>query len=497
MVESAPAYFYLASPEDGFTLYHSPQAAAMLGYSTEEWQQNPNIWADLLHPEDRDRVLSEFAECGRGGRPFRCEYRQLMRSGEVRWVRDHATLLPDPSGPGMIVQGVVLDITEQKVAELAAEAARGESADKSRFLDTVFEHAPLGVARVGIDMRVQEANPRLRSMLWSGDGDMVGAHFGQFLPSDEVERVITLFRPLWKGEVDRIEADSHTRRRDATMVWLHWTATTVRRADGRVGHFLVMFEDITAQHEAAQAQAATLVELERINHLKSEFVSVVSHEFRTALTGIQGFSELMRDQDMEPAEVKDLASDIHADAQRLNRLITEMLDLDRMEAGRLDMHPGPIDLNALLLEAVDRARLASPGHTFSTDLDAALPIVAADSDRMIQVISNLLSNAVKYSPAGGDVHISSCVRDAEVRVGVRDHGLGIAASFLSRLFQRYERYENTATDRIIGTGLGLPIARQIVELHRGRIWVESTEGAGSEFFFSLPLAGPPVAGVVV
>jgi PAS domain S-box-containing protein len=405
----------------------------------------------------------------------------------VRWVRDHATLLRDPSGPGLIVQGVVLDITDQRVAELAAEHARSDSEAKSRFLDSVFEHAPLGVARVGLDLKVADANPRLRSMLWTGSGDMIGTHFGQFLAPEEIERVIALFRPLWKGSVDRIESDSLARRDDGTRVWLHWTATTVRTPDRRIAHFLVMFEDITAKHQAEEAAAATLAELERLSHLKSEFVSVVSHEFRTALTGIQGFSELLRDEDMGPEEVKDLAGDINVDAQRLNRLITEMLDLDRMEAGRLTMHPAPLDLNAMLLDAVERARVSDSAHVFTTQLDPAVPILAADGDRMVQVISNLLSNAIKYSPEGGEIRVSSRVAEAGVTVSVLDHGLGIPASFLPKLFQRYERYENTATDRIIGTGLGLPITRQIIELHNGKIWVVSSEGVGSEFHFTIPL----------
>ena len=490
MIESAPALFYLAVPPDGRAVYRSPQAVTMLGYSDAEWEANPSLWAEILHPEDRDQVLAEFAECAKGGKPFRCDYRMLTKAGDVIWVRDHATLLQDPAGPGLVVQGVVIDITDQKLAELAAQRARGESEDKSRFFDSVFEHAPLGVARAGIDMRVTEANPRLRSMLWSGEGDMIGSHFAQFLAPEEAARVIGVFQPLWKGSVDRIESDSLAIRRDGTRVWLHWTATTVRKPDGRIDHFLVMFEDITAKHQAEETAAAALVELERLNHLKSEFVSVVSHEFRTALTGIQGFSELLRDLDMSPEEVKDLAKDINLDAQRLNRLITGMLDLDRMEAGRMSITKVPVDLNAMLLDAVERARTAHPGHVFSTELDPAVPTVAADSDRLVQVIANLLSNAIKYSPQGGEIQVSSQFADASVTVSVRDHGLGIPASFLPRLFQRYERYENTATDRIIGTGLGLPIARQIVEMHNGRIWAESTEGAGSVFHFSIPTSQP-------
>jgi len=487
MVESAPAYFYVASPVDTATIYRSPQAESILGYTSADWAANPDLWSELLHPDDRERVLAAFRECARGGRPFRCEYRLRTRSDGLRWVRDHARLIPDPSGSGQVMQGVVLDITEEKAARDAAADARDESDARSRFMDVVFEHAPLGVAKVGIDMLIADVNPRLRSMLWSGDGDMVGRHFGEFLPADEVERVIQVFRPLWKGEVERIESDSHAIRRDGTRLWLHWTATTVRDGDRRIAYFLVLFEDITAKHEAEERAAAALVELDRLNHLKSEFISVVSHEFRTALTGIQGFSELLRDQEMSAAEVKELAADINSDALRLNRLITEMLDLDRMEAGRLMMRTVPTDLNRLLVEAAERSQVANPARRVGTDLQPGLPPVSVDPDRIVQVVSNLLSNAVKYSAPGSPIEVSSRLAAGEVTIGVRDHGRGIPADFLPKLFQRYERYESEASQRVMGTGLGLPISRQIVEMHGGRIWAESTEGVGSLFQFTLPL----------
>ena len=139
MVESAPAYFYLASAEDSSTLYRSPQAVAMLGYTLAEWSDDPDLWKRLLHPEDRDRVLAAFDLAARGGPKFQAEYRLRTRSGAVRWVRDHAALIPDPAGEGMVLQGVVLDITEEVEAKQAAARAHLENEAKSRFL-AVMSH---------------------------------------------------------------------------------------------------------------------------------------------------------------------------------------------------------------------------------------------------------------------------------------------------------------------------------------------------------------------
>jgi signal transduction histidine kinase len=248
-----------------------------------------------------------------------------------------------------------------------------------------------------------------------------------------------------------------------------------------------MFEDVTSDHEAEAAAMANLASLERLNKLKSEFVTMVSHEFRTALTGIQGYSEVMRDDEVTPDEVKEFAGDINSDAIRLSRMITEMLDLDRMEAGRMKLNLGPVDINALLSDAAGRARVASSKHIVTVQNGAGIPTLVGDSDRLFQVVANLLSNAVKYSPAGGEIVLSSSLDGGSVRVSVRDHGPGIPAEFIDRIFGRYERYEGNPKNSVIGTGLGLAIARQIVEMHKGRIWVESTLGSGSEFIFTIPL----------
>jgi PAS domain S-box-containing protein len=629
LLESAPAYFYVADPSDYSTLYRSPQAAPMLGYSMDEWSTNPDLWVQILHPDDRERVTAEFAACAQGRALFQAEYRLFAKAGDIRWVRDHAALVQDPSGGGLVVQGVVLDITAEVEARLAVEVslaetltlletaqsvgrvgtfvawltperkgedtwsksclaifgydeashagsnesfwkrvhpedlemvravqgealekgtfydlvhriirpngemrwireraqverapdgspirligvtlditeergleealakAESESEAKTQFYEGVFERAPLGVAKVDIQLRVLDANARLHEILKMAPGSLDGTSVADFLDADAMAQVMEEFKPLWVGTVDRVESAANATRGDGVKVWLHWTATAARNRKGRVEYFLAMFEDVTAKREIEVASLNTLAALERLNHLKSEFVSVVSHEFRTALTGIQGFSEIIRDEVLTGAEVKEFANDIHNDAMRLNRMITEMLDLDRIEAGRTRLRLAMTDLNLLITEAVDRVASSTDRHQLESDLDPSLPIVHCDADRVLQVVTNLLTNAVKYSPAGGHVLVSSRHDPGFVTISVRDHGLGLAASFIDKVFDRYERYADNATDQIVGTGLGLPIARQIVEMHGGKIGVESVHGEGSNFHFTLPLVARPGGG---
>lgn len=243
--------------------------------------------------------------------------------------------------------------------------------------------------------------------------------------------------------------------------------------------------------EAFSRQRQAVEQLERLNRAKSEFVSIVSHEFRTPLTGIQGFSEMMRDEELSMEEMREYAGDINKDVQRLNRMINEMLDLDRMESGRMTLHREPMDLNAVVEEAVDRVRPNAPNHTLTLDLQPDLPQIQADRDRLTQVASNLLNNAVKYSPTGGRITLTTRTQGDQLLFDVRDEGLGIPKEALETIFERYSRVDSQATKDIPGTGLGLPIVRQIVQLHGGRVWAESELGRGSVFHVALPLAGAP------
>jgi len=363
--------------------------------------------------------------------------------------------------------------------------AEGQVSRRNALLNEIITHAPLGIARANTDMSVIDVNPRMAALLRTLPEKMVGTAVAKYLHPDEFERVFAVFQPLWRGAVDSIESESRAIRADNTEVWLHWSATAVRNRLGKIEYFLVMYEDVDAEHAANEAAAAHLAGLERLNKLKSEFVSLVSHEFRTALVGISGFSEMIRDEEVTLEEAKSYAADINKDADRLNRMINDMLDLDRIEAGRLTMHPQDVDLTGLLEDAVDRARAMSARHFIVCSFDGR-PSVQCDPDRIAQVVSNLLSNAIKYSPDGGEIVVTSVVNDGQIDISIRDHGIGIAPEFKQHLFTRYERYEKTPS-KILGTGLGLAITRQIVEMHGGKVWVNSEQGQGSDFHFTLPI----------
>jgi two-component system, OmpR family, sensor histidine kinase VicK len=202
---------------------------------------------------------------------------------------------------------------------------------------------------------------------------------------------------------------------------------------------------------------------------------------------------LMRDEEFSFHEVKEYASDINVDARRLSRMINQLLDLDQMKSGQVQLHLEQVDLNEIIVAVVQRIRPTAPGHQIHLQLDEHLPLLSGDYDRLSLVVTNLLNNAIKYSPEGGEIRLCSCVKDASVRVFVQDSGVGIPAPALDQVFEMHAwPCESNAPRYIKGTGLGLPIVRQIVQMHDGKTWAESELDKGSIFHFTLPISNEDV-----
>ncbi|MGI8477029.1 MAG: ATP-binding protein [Thermomicrobiales bacterium] len=241
-----------------------------------------------------------------------------------------------------------------------------------------------------------------------------------------------------------------------------------------------------ATSHAFERQRAAVRELERLNRAQTDFVAMVAHEFRTPLTGIQGFSEIIRDYDLSAEEIKEYAGDINADARRLSRMITAQLDVDRLQSGRIVLQREVLDLNRLLRDVVESMSQLAPQYAVALELAPDLPPVLADRDRLIQVATNLLGNAIAFSPPDSPIEVRSRGMDGCVRVMVRDRGVGIAKEHLDRIFEAYVRLGTARPGGVPGIGLGLAIVRLIVELHGGRVWVESAPGEGAAFFVEIP-----------
>jgi len=242
-------------------------------------------------------------------------------------------------------------------------------------------------------------------------------------------------------------------------------------------------------HLSEERQAAQV--LEEANRLKSELISTLAHEMRTPLTSIKGYSTalLMEETTFSSETQREFLQIIDEECGILQDLIHDLLESSIIDAGLLRLEPQPVRLPRLAQSVTDDIANHSQKHRFLVDFPSRFPIVDADPGRIEQVLRNLLDNAVKYSPQGGLVVVRGEVREDEVVISVADQGVGIAPEHLNRLFEKFFRVESGLGRRVVGSGLGLPIAQTIVESHGGRIWAESQLGQGTTLYFTLPLRG--------
>jgi len=271
-----------------------------------------------------------------------------------------------------------------------------------------------------------------------------------------------------------------------------------RRADGfrredipwleTVADLITMAIENAHLREELQATKA----LEEANRLKAELISTLAHEMRTPLTSIKGYSTalLMEEADFGLETQQEFLQIIDEECDTLQDLIHDLLESSIIDAGLLKLEPQPVRLPRLAKSLVDDMTHRTREHRFLIDFPSEFPIVDADPHRVEQVLRNLMDNAIKYSPEGGLVVIRGEARQDEIVISVADQGVGIAPEHLNRLFEKFFRVESGLGRHVVGSGLGLPIARTIVESHGGRIWAESQVGEGSTLHFTLPLKGP-------
>ncbi|MCW5934813.1 MAG: GAF domain-containing protein [Fimbriimonadia bacterium] len=255
----------------------------------------------------------------------------------------------------------------------------------------------------------------------------------------------------------------------------------VRGEDNKLMGTVVIFNDIT--------------DIRNLERMKSSFVAMVSHELRTPLTAIKGFiSTLLMDSADEEISTftledrREFYTIIEHEADRLTRLINDLLNIARIEAGE-SLKPvfKEVDVYKLSQRTVTVQKAATNRHQLFHDVDESLPSIIADEDKVDQIITNLLNNAIKYSPNGGEIHVKGWVDGEDIVISVSDQGMGIPKEHLTRVFEKFHRVDNTDTRKQYGTGLGLHLVKHLVEdIHGGKIWAESEVGVGSTFFVRLP-----------
>jgi PAS domain S-box-containing protein len=468
----------------------NPAMARFLGYTPEELV-GVEIEA-ITHPDDLLRQVAHRQRLHAGDTDaYRMEKRYRRKDGTIVWGLLDVTALRDERGAIEGVIGQVQDITARK----EAEAALIESEARFRAL---VQYNPDVIVVVDRAMRATYVSPSAMVAFGAPPDHLLGPidPTMAFVHADDRSQVLALFESVRDQEGQTASVEARFRHRALGWRWLQVTIANQLQTAGIDG-YLCNLRDITERKQAElatlaamRAQEQAIAELERLNHAKSRFLSTISHEFRTPLTAIIGYSELLAADESDPKLLAEDAAVIHREASRLNRMVDDVLLVDRLERGHLSLNAERIDLNAIVRQVVATLRPIGEGHRVTLALEPRLRRIEGDSDRLAQAVTNLVSNAVKYTPAEGAITIVTANEGEHIVLSVRDEGIGIATEDVVRIFERFERVETGIASRIGGTGLGLPIAREIAQLHRGELSVTSELGQGSTFRLALPVQRP-------
>jgi PAS domain S-box-containing protein len=349
---------------------------------------------------------------------------------------------------------------------------------EKRRLDAILEYSADGVLILDSAQRIQVFNRALSRLTGWQATDAIGRHHDEVIRWAHLETDRDLSDavaggwPLPSARPLYVEGD--LRRKNGGTVSVGLIYAPLFGQDRRLVNIIANVRDITRFREA--------------DEIKSTFVSVVSHELKTPVALIQGYAEtlLRKDARWDPKTRQESLEVILEEADRLHHLIDNLLDASRLEAGKLPLETEPMALDALAERVAERFRTQTDRHEIQVDLPSDYPFVEGDPTRLEQVLNNLLSNAIKYSPEGGPIEITGCSTGDEIIVTVTDQGVGIPFEEQPHIFESFFRGSREYQQQTSGAGLGLYLAKAIVEAHGGRIWVESNPGEGAAFSFALP-----------
>jgi PAS domain S-box-containing protein len=484
VIESSRDGINLLDLATGRYVFMSPAQIALTGFTAEEMNDLPAEEAFArIHPDDRHIFLEQQRRLAAGEElsDEPAEYRWKVKSGEYRWFSDHRGLVRDEAGRPTALVGISRDITERRRAEDALRASQ-------QMYAAIFERSPFALALSTLaDGAIVAVNDAFLQMFELARDDAVGKRSTDLGIVDEDTRDQARAELAARGRVHDFECV----RRTASGAPRHLSLSIDRVSIGGVPHTLTTIQDIAARREAEAAKQLAQ-RTQALDELKTRFFASISHEFRTPLALILGPTEqLLQAPDTAAAVRRDLAV-VQRNARTLLGLVDNLLDLAKLEAGRMTAAYAEADLAEL-------ARLVA-GHfevlcedqriAFAVEAPPRLP-AQLDPEQIRRVLLNLLSNAFKFTPPGGRVRLVLREAQGRARVEVADSGPGIPADQREAVFERFGPAAATEPRRHAGTGLGLAIVRDLVQLHGGTISIADAPEGGALIAVELPRAAPP------
>ncbi|MEH2039881.1 hybrid sensor histidine kinase/response regulator [Nostoc sp.] len=389
------------------------------------------------------------------------------------------------------VQRALREAKERGKRKQAEESLQKSEAKYRRIVDTSYE----GIWMIDSETRTEFVNQRISQMLGYPAEEILGRSIFDFM--DLADDIADREKLEWfKGEESDLK-EGRLRCQDGSYIWTLISARAILNEQGECLGAIAMLTDIT-DRKRSESERDRLLQLEQIaraeaeaaNRIKDEFLAVLSHELRSPLNPILGWAKLLQSRKFDEAGLNKALKTIERNAKLQAQLIEDLLDVSRILQGKLSLNTMPVDLVSTIEGAIETVHLAAEAKTIQieTMLDPSVGKVLGDSARLQQVFWNLLSNAVKFTEAEGKVNVRLERIDAQAQITVSDTGKGIDPDFLPHVFDYFRQGDSTTTRRFGGLGLGLAIARHLIEMHGGRIWAESLgEEQGAIFTIRLPL----------
>jgi len=472
VITSNPAVIYTANPRPDLSdfdpTYTSKRVAELTGFEPEDFIEHPETWHDRVFPDDLHRYYAELPILWKEGQ-HSFEYRFLHKDGTCRWIREEAKAIHDASGKPVEVMGYWSDITGQKQAEAVLQ-------ESERRFRQLVESSPVAMAVLsGLQEEVLLVNKKFTELFGYTMEDVPDlAHWWPLAYPDEKYR--EELKATWAARVQ------HATKKHGEIEPIEATVTC---KDGSLRHVEVHASSIGDRNLVSLVD---LTERRRIEEMKDRFMSAVTHELRTPLASIKGYLDLVLSGESGPvlSEVKSNLEVVERNTDRLTSLTDDLLDIQRLQSGKLQVNLEPIDLREVIEHATSEIKpfMKEKKQRFNVGVSKEPLPILGDRVRLSQVLMNLLSNASKFTPEGGEIRLT--VRDDEriVVVKVADTGIGLRKEDLAGVFEPFAAIKKPT--HIKGTGLGLSVTKGLIEAHTGRIWAESAgEGKGATFTFAL------------
>jgi PAS domain S-box-containing protein len=495
VTENIAEVFWMTSIDKGRMIYISPAYEAIWGRTCKSLYERPMSWMDAIHPEDRERVRSASIERQIRGE-YDEEYRIVRSDGSIRWIRDRAFPVRNEIGEVYRIVGVAADITDRNRAESAIQQAYRDLADLNTTLEQRIKDRTLQLEEVIREVN-SEKKKTDRIIQEITDGVIVVDVVGNILLINPAARMLLLGNkrhslPTGASVLSHIpqlrEIFENTTEATTKEIVVYDPGVAVQRV---LKTTAVPLKDERGNLLGQVAVLHDITSFKEVDRLKSDFVSQVSHELRTPLTSIKGYIDNLKDGIAGVLVEKQMEylNRMSKNADHLAILISDLLDVSRIESGKTVITLTALSFQDLIEEVIKNLRPNADEKSLEIVLEEFKEDsrIRGDHDKLEQVITNLLYNAIKFTPPGGRISVSLNREEPFIKTSVRDTGIGIPAEKQSRIFDRFYRVEPGSSSKTNGTGLGLYIAKNIIEMHGGRIWVSSEVGNGSEFSFTLPI----------